>query len=285
MKINHSENTGPLHGVPVTIKDHIKVTGFKVTRGSMAFKNTLCTEDAPLVANLKNAGAIVIGITNMPELGPALETNNDIYGQTNNPYDLTKIPGGSSGGEAAIIASCGSPLGVGSDGGGIGMQFYTPGPMARSVNDLKLALPILSGNDHKDPYMLKQTLPQSIKPVNALRIGFVIDNEFSPPSDDTISVLHEAIKLLQKSCQNITEINFLNLAKIGKFHWETYFYGQATALKASLQNLNVPPSKLLQEFFDCASGVGDFDKLEFLKRWQESDLLRMQALDDMGVSF
>ena len=69
---------GKLQGLPITIKDHIKVKDFIVTRGSLAFKDYRCNQDAPIVAKLKNEGAIVIGITNMPEMGPAFETDNDI---------------------------------------------------------------------------------------------------------------------------------------------------------------------------------------------------------------
>ena len=72
---------GKLHGLPITIKDHIKVNDFVVTRGSLAFKDYRCSEDSPIVTKLKQEGAIVIGITNMPELGPAFESDNDIYGQ------------------------------------------------------------------------------------------------------------------------------------------------------------------------------------------------------------
>ena len=77
---------GKLHGVPITIKDHIKVKDFIVTRGCITLKNNRCSEDASIVARLKKEGAIVIGITNMPELGPVFESDNAIYGQTKNQF-------------------------------------------------------------------------------------------------------------------------------------------------------------------------------------------------------
>ena len=112
------EIKGPLHGVPVTIKDTLETTGVICTGGTKGRANYVPKADATAVARLRAAGAIILGKTNVPELAGAIETDNLVYGRTNNPYDLARTPGGSSGGESAIVAACGSPLGLGTDAGG-----------------------------------------------------------------------------------------------------------------------------------------------------------------------
>jgi amidase len=112
------EGKGPLHGVPITIKDMIETAGVICTSGTKGRASCVPPRDATIVARMHAAGAIILGKTNTPELGVAPETDNLVYGRTNNPYDLSRTPGGSSGGEGAITAAGGSPLGLGSDGGG-----------------------------------------------------------------------------------------------------------------------------------------------------------------------
>src|SRR5262249_47745658 len=109
---------GPLHGVPMTIKDSFDTAGVISTAGTKGRANFVPTQDAIAVARLRRAGAILLGKTNTPELTLAFETNNLIYGRTNNPYNLSRTPGGSSGGATAIIAAGGSPLDIGSDTAG-----------------------------------------------------------------------------------------------------------------------------------------------------------------------
>lgn len=172
----------PLFGVPCTIKEFIAVQGMSHTAGVPARKGTSADRDAPCVANLRRAGAIVLGVTNGPEGGLWAETNNPIYGRTHNPHDVLRTPGGSSGGEAAIIAAGGSPCGLGSDVGGsirfpasfCGIAGHKPsdglvsidghfppsppdhdmtsiGPLARTVDDLSLLLQAASGGAFSEP--------------------------------------------------------------------------------------------------------------------------------------
>src|SRR3954467_10102742 len=109
---------GPLHGVPVTIKDAFEMAGVVSAGGTKGRAAFVPEEDATGVARYKQAGAVILGKTNTPEISLAFESDNLVYGRTKNPYDLTRTPGGSSGGEAAAIASGMSPLGLGSDAGG-----------------------------------------------------------------------------------------------------------------------------------------------------------------------
>ena len=173
------EVRGPLHGVPFTLKDAIETEGVICTGGTEGRRDYVPNTDATVVKRLREAGAILLGKTNCPELGWAWESDNLIYGRTNNPYDLALSPGGSSGGESAIIAAGGPPFGLGSDAGGsvrfpahcTGIASIKPtsgrvprtghfpgpggtldslwqiGPLARFVEDLALVMPILSGVD------------------------------------------------------------------------------------------------------------------------------------------
>ena len=100
-----SKSVGPLHGVPISIKSSIDVAGLPCECGSVLRKGNVPSEDAPLVKRLRAAGAIILGNTNVPEFLMGYETDNLLYGRTNNPWDLSRKPGGSSGGEAAAIAS------------------------------------------------------------------------------------------------------------------------------------------------------------------------------------
>src|SRR4029077_3895307 len=167
----------PLLGVPLTIKSCIDVQGMRCEAGSRLRSGHVATQDATLVERLKRAGAIVIGNTTTPELLMAYHTESGIHGRTNNPWDLGRTPGGSSGGEAAAIASCMSAGGFGSDGGGsirVPAHFTgicglkpTPGripatghypacagpfsligvvgPMARTIKDLQLLFAVTEG--------------------------------------------------------------------------------------------------------------------------------------------
>src|SRR5207342_984775 len=99
------DELGSLHGVPVSIKSSIDVAGHRSEAGTRLRAGYIATEDAPLVARLRSAGAVILGVTNTPELLMAWETDNLLYGRTNNPWDLNRTPGGSSGGESAAIAA------------------------------------------------------------------------------------------------------------------------------------------------------------------------------------
>lgn len=173
----------PLHGVPFSIKDSIDLEGRTTTAGTIGRKHALpALQDATLVQRLRSAGAIPIAKTNLPDLLFAFETDNLLFGRSNNPYDLSRTPGGSSGGESALIAACGSPLGLGSDAAGsvrlpaafCGIASIKPtqgrlprtghvpppggwiadlwqiGPMARHTEDLMLAMHLLAGEDGLD---------------------------------------------------------------------------------------------------------------------------------------
>lgn len=173
----------PLYGVPITVKDAIAVGGVRFTAGSTFHRDDVATEDAEAVRRLKAAGAIVLGKTSCPDMSGSAETRNLIIGQTRNPWNPDRSPGGSSGGEGAVIAAGGSPLGLGSDIAGsvripaafcglVGLKptakristaghvpgvppsldgLNTIGPLARRIEDLQLALRLLSDTEETAP--------------------------------------------------------------------------------------------------------------------------------------
>ena len=220
---------GVLHGVPITVKDSFDTEGIISTAGTKGRVSYIPQQDATAVARMRAAGAILLGKTNLPELSLAYESNNLIYGRTNNPYDLSRTPGGSSGGESAIIAAGGSPLGLGTDGFGsirlpahfCGIAGLKPtsgripftgllphgfgasaklrhvGPMARYVEDLILTLPTLSGVDWHDPATIPMPLddPRKVE-LKGLRVAFYTDNGIVTPTYEIIRAVRTAVHAL-----------------------------------------------------------------------------------------
>jgi amidase len=220
------EATGPFDGVPFSIKDSIEVEGTVCTAGTLGFRNNApSTRDATLVARIRAAGGVPIARTNLPDLLFSFESGNLIHGPTNNPYDPTRTSGGSSGGEAALIASGGSAFGLGSDcagsvrlpahfcgiasikptsgrlprtghvpgAGGWVADLWQIGPMARRIEDLQALMPILIGPDGEDHTVVDMPYRS---PAGPLRIAFFVDNGVVPPDADTARVVRCAAEAL-----------------------------------------------------------------------------------------
>jgi fatty acid amide hydrolase len=219
------EPLGPLHGVPVTVKELFDVAGTPTTAGISHRARELATTDSPVVARLRRAGAILLGKTNVSQLAMIYESDNPLYGRTSNPWDLKRSPGGSSGGEAAILAAGGSPLGLGSDAGGSIRQpchccgvhglkptsgrlpftgdwlpanfrdeWRQPGPMARSVADLELLLRVLA-----DPGPGSPPLGEAAAvPLAGLRVGMYTDDGYFPASPAIARAVREAAEALRE---------------------------------------------------------------------------------------
>lgn len=186
---------GPLHGVPVTIKDSYDLVGTPTTWGIPAFANNIAQTDSHVVERLKAAGAHFLGKTNVPRELADFQSYNDIYGVTGNPWDVTRTPGGSSGGSAVAMSAAYSALEAGSDIGGsirnpahyCGVYGHKPtwgivpttghalpgmvappdiavcGPLARSPGDLALAMDLLAGPDHRAAHAWRLDLPRPRK--------------------------------------------------------------------------------------------------------------------------
>lgn len=228
------EPLGPLHGVPVTIKEQYRVAGTQTTLGATNKIGNIYHDEGPLVTKLREAGAIILGKTNIIQTLAGLECDNRVYGRSQNPFNHDRSPGGSSGGEAAIIAAGGSPLGLAGDYGGsirvpahfCGVQGFKPtsgrlsngdfppdllsggqetvipqpGPIARTVADLQLAMEIFAETS-------LGTTPDMVPPVPwpdpekvlvaGLRIGYYTDNGYFPASPALRRAVKEAAETLQ----------------------------------------------------------------------------------------
>lgn len=246
-RIRRRDRLGPLHGVPMTIKDSFDTAGMISTAGTLGRKAFVPARDATTVARLRKAGAILMGKTNCSELTLSYETDNLVYGRTNNPYDLTRTSGGSSGGAAAILAASGSPLDLGSDTGGsirvpshfcgtAGLkptsgrvprtghiipsdgvfQFFTHvGPMARYVEDLALVLPILVGPDWHDPFVVSAPVGESTRfDLSHLRIAAYADNGIYPASKEIVRIVNDAEKVLTKAHCSVAPARPEELARV-----------------------------------------------------------------------
>jgi len=256
--IAHGKALGKLHGVPVSMKNHCQVKGFHCDFGSYLFYGEKSNTNATIMQRLLDEGAILLGITNVPEMLAAYESDNLIYGKTNNPYDLTRTPGGSSGGEAALIAAGGSVLGVGSDAGGsirqpahvsgiaghkptqycipnaglipydnLGLlsQILTFGPMARYVEDLELGLGILAGPDGLDPYCVpSQFTGTHNKPISELTIGYYGELPDVVLDADIKATINDVATTLKTLCKSVEQIEPFDHSKCYRMLWETLFF-------------------------------------------------------------
>lgn len=235
------QTLAPLHGLPITIKDCFHVAGTPSTMGLSTLATQPVTTDGELVARLKAAGAIMLGKTNVPQLMLLHETDNPVYGRTNNPWDLQRTPGGSSGGEAAIVAAGGSPWGLANDlGGSIRLPAHfcgltglrpssqritrrgsvknlrglealqsQPGPLARSVADVELMLNILAGdaaNSIEHDVVPVKMRPSSAVDMTKLRIAYWEDNGYFPYSPAVKRAVREAVAILQEQGAKVEAI-------------------------------------------------------------------------------
>jgi aspartyl-tRNA(Asn)/glutamyl-tRNA(Gln) amidotransferase subunit A len=224
---------GPLHGVPVTVKDAIDTAGVLTQGGTKLFAGRVPATDGTSVARFKAAGGIVLAKTNLPEFSAWTETDNLVTGRTNNPWNLDRTPGGSSGGESAAIAAGMSPIGIGSDVAisvrgpaaftGIAAlkathgripftghlapmtsAWFHVGPMARTVRDIALGYSLLSGPDGVDGYAVHA---EDVGPANTriagqtVRVGWVSDDAFGPVDPEiTAAVADAAARLVDLGC-------------------------------------------------------------------------------------
>ena len=230
---------GPLHGVPMTIKDSLDTAGVCTTAATVGRRDDVPAEDATCVARMRQAGAILIGKSNTPEFTLSGETDNLVYGRTNNPYDPSLMPGGSSGGAGASIAAGCSPMDLGSDTGGsvrlpshfCGIAGLKPnsyrvprtghaihhamgaldsltqnGPMARFVDDLYPILSVIAGPDWRDPGIVPAPLydPADVD-ITSLRVAMHTDNGVYAPTPETAEAVRAAARCLADAGVHVEE--------------------------------------------------------------------------------
>lgn len=308
---------GRVHGLPVVVKDVMHVAGLKCSGGSPVLQGR-ADSDATAVARLRGEGAIVLGLTNVPEMGRGGESNNNLYGRTNNPFDLSRTPGGSSGGSAALVSAGGAALSVGSDGGGSIRQpchntgiaglkpthgriprtgsvfgdalgifgpFICYGPLARSVADLHLALSIMNGPDLRDPYAVPAPLgrPDDVD-IASLRVATYLDDGISPPDEDVAAVVGDAVQALTGVVGVMEHNSPPCLHRTMELLWESVFLGgdRGQGFEADLAAIGAgDPSEELAEFLKQARLV-DFSLSDARSRLTDIDTYRIEMLEFMA---
>jgi Asp-tRNA(Asn)/Glu-tRNA(Gln) amidotransferase A subunit family amidase len=303
---------GPLLGVPVTLKSCIDVAGWPCPAGSLLRKDYIAEADATLVARLRAAGAILLGNTNTPEFLMAYETDNSIRGKTSNPWDFSRSAGGSSGGEAAAIASGCSAGGVGSDGGGsvrvpahfCGICALKPtpgripatghfpagvgafswigvvGPMARTIADVRALFEVMAGPDPGDA--LSAPVPLTAvndAQVKGLRVGLLESDALGKADSETAAALHKAGSDLAAQGLVVEPIRLDGLERAIELWW--FFFGPAIAhlFQPSVAVHEVNLSRIFREYLHFAEAPVTVDAL--LSACAERDLLRANILRQM----
>jgi Asp-tRNA(Asn)/Glu-tRNA(Gln) amidotransferase A subunit family amidase len=283
--VTRNEPSGPLLGVPLTVKSCIDVTGWPCAAGSLLRKENIPSNDAVLVHRLRKAGAILLGSTNTPEFLMAYETDNLLAGKTSNPWNAEYSSGGSSGGEAAAVASGCSAGGVGSDGGGsirvpahfcgiCGLKptpgripsngHYPPGnssfgwlgvvgPMARTVSDLKVLFDVLRGPDAGDALTIPvPTFDNASLRSKNIRIGILEGEGLGTVTPETRLALRQAAQLLAYQGFFLEPFRLNNLECVLELWW--FFFGTVISelFQAEIRGRDVSLSPLFRDYLQAA---------------------------------
>jgi amidase len=310
-RIMRGEQVGLLQGVPLSIKSSIAVEGCKHEAGSPTRRGIRSEKDATPVKRLRDAGAIIVGLTNTPEMLMAYNTDNPLYGRTNSPWNLERTPGGSSGGEAAAIASGISAGGVGSDGGGsirVPAHFSgicglkpTPGrvpatghfpeslgpfadlgvvgPMARTVEDLDLLFRVMAGTDSGDTSAAPVPLREiTASDVGKLRIGHFEEHEDCPVTPETKSAVRLAVECLQQAGFEVVPYTPDVLKQAREYWWTLFVRLGGELILPIFDGREQETSSILR----YARNQPPPSKQELLDAWFGRDQLRVRLFREMS---
>jgi Asp-tRNA(Asn)/Glu-tRNA(Gln) amidotransferase A subunit family amidase len=305
---------GPLHGVPISIKSSLDTAGLPCESGTRLRAGNIATRDAVLVARLRKAGAIVLGVTNTPELLMAWETDNLLYGRTNSPWHQERTPGGSSGGEAAAIASGCSAGGVGSDGGGsirVPAHFSgicglkpTPGripstghfpasagpfallgvvgPMARTVADVQLLFDVMAGPDDGDPSSAPVPLRKITgEELRRVRVGYFEDDGRTPVTPETRAAVRAAAEALSRGGFEVVPFRPEGLEEARQLWWKLFGTAGGMVLRPLTKGHAPELSPLLKEFLGWVAAEPPHTDESLLDTWLQRDVLRGKILAQM----
>jgi Asp-tRNA(Asn)/Glu-tRNA(Gln) amidotransferase A subunit family amidase len=309
-----SQVLGPLHGVPITTKSSIDVAGMKCEAGTRLRAGLVATHDAPLVERLRHAGAIILGLTNTPELLMAWETDNLLYGRTNSPWDPDRTPGGSSGGEAAAIASGMSAGGVGSDGGGsirVPAHFSgicglkpTPGripstghfppsggpfallgvvgPMARTVADLKILFEVMQGPDDGESFAAPVPLRWPNRDeLKHLPIGYFEDDGRTPAIAEIRNAVRTAAEALSRAGFQVEPFRPEGLEE-ARLLWKKFFVKAGGMLIGPMfAGREQDMSPTLKQFLEWSAAEPNLSGQAVIDAWIRRDTLRASFLEQM----
>lgn len=315
--IMRGDDVGMLHGVPITIKDTIETKGLKTTSGSVLRARHVPDKDAPAVTRLKEAGAILLAKTNVPEMAIPYECDNPVFGRTNNPHDLRLTSGGSSGGEAAAISACLSPAGLGSDLSGsirvpahfcgiIGLKpttgrvafagHYPPavgpfslgatvGPMARCVEDLSLMLNVLTELKTKPISAPEEkTEDNRRKDMRGCRVALYLDEIRAPVTNETKQATQAAAHALAEAGLVMVGETPPGLERAIDL-WPALFSRASTIqLRSVYQGQETKAGSVVRSVLASADNARQPSLDEFINAWSERDILRAELVQWMNMT-
>ncbi|MDT5061053.1 MAG: amidase [Acidobacteriota bacterium] len=298
------DDVGMLHGVPLTIKDTIETKRLKTTSGSVLRAQHVPGEDAPAVARLKGAGAILLGKTNMPEMAIPYECDNPVFGRTNNPHDLSLTAGGSSGGEAAAISACLSPAGLGSDLSGsirvpahfcgiVGLKptpgrvsssgHFPPasgplsegaviGPMARRIEDLSLLLNVLT--ESSVATFVSAQEQRASERMRGWRVASYIDESHAPVKRETRDAIDAALQALNEAGLLIVEEKPPGLERAMELWSALFSRVSASQLREVYAGHEEQAGAVVRAVLASAEHSPTLSPDEFARVWTERNALR-----------
>lgn len=306
--LTRGDTWGPLHGLPMTLKDNLAIMGMPMTYGSPLLEKHMPEKNGDVVQDVLSAGAVVFGKTNLPLFGRDTQSFNEVYGQTNNPWDITRTPGGSSGGAGAALAAGLTGLEIGNDIGGsiripanfCGIYGHKPsynivsmhgsinplspirsnypvdtdlavnGPLARSAADLKLVMDIIVSPPAYMRKAVKISLPEPrAKELKDFKVGVWLDDPLFPPDNDVGAVLSDFVDRLSKA--GVTLINKKPDIDLKRSHDLRSMFEAATMSHAQ------PP-----EIYEQALEARKNDD-EFINSWGKSMTIRHRDLNFLNV--
>jgi Asp-tRNA(Asn)/Glu-tRNA(Gln) amidotransferase A subunit family amidase len=298
------ETLGALHGVPVTLKDTIEARGLRTTCGSRVRAEYVAEEDAPAVARLRAAGAVILGKTNCPEFALDYTSENPVFGRTNNPHDLKRTPGGSSGGCAAAVATCMTAGSLGSDlagsvripahfcgvaglkpttgriprGGqmppasGLYSLGATLGPLARTVDDLRLFYGVLAG----------ETVVADENGVRAssknLRVAFYADDDSMSVSAETRAAVENAARALNDAGLEVVEEAPPGVGEATGLWLSLFEYATQRFVRAAYAGREEDAGRAARVILERAERRGEPSLEKVLAAWEERDRVREALL-------
>ena len=298
-KLASGIDVGPLHGVPITVKENIDVYGSPTTHGTRSLASSMPYTDSPQVAQLRQAGAIVLARSNLPEFALRWHTDNELHGATINPWNASVTPGGSSGGEAAALATGMTPLGLGNDDGGslrypaqcTGIVAIKPGlgrvaraladpsaestishqllnaegPMAREVQDVRLALELLIRPNWRDPLHVPLPLDRE-RGSDTKRIARVPDTALGSVSTQVSEGVARAAKFLESAGYSVDEATPPRLSEATEVWGHMFMWDVRLGWDGMAPQLSTGTRNSMEAFFELYPGLDAIAHMESFRR-------------------
>ncbi|HWN10124.1 MAG TPA: amidase [Pyrinomonadaceae bacterium] len=309
------EILGLLHGVPFTVKDTIETAQLRTTSGSAMRANFIPERDAPAVALLQDAGAILLGKTNTAEMAMDYNADNPLFGRANNPYDFSLTTGGSSGGEAAAITTCMSPAGIGSDLAGsvripahfCGITALKPtvgrvpgggqlppasgpyslgsviGPMARNVADLRLLFSVLSGAyaANHPRSTLKQDLPASLM---GQRVAWYTDDGIAPVTSETERAVAAAARALADAGLHLEQMRPPGVERGNELWLKIFSRASVVQLRDVYAGHEAEGGAFVRWRLSTADDIPPPTLDDYIRSWLERDRVRNELISWMETT-